>query len=148
MRYRPITRTGDFNRAYRRGSAQVHPQVVVYAGKNRVGHTRVGITASKKIGNAVQRNRCRRIIRQALFAVLPQNVGGYDLVFVARGQTPRLKSTQLIPTLEKLLKKAGVPLQPQAMPPVKTLAATRNKMAKKGEINPHKNFVENRAKNT
>lgn len=47
MRYCPITRNCEFARAYARGKAYVHPYVVLYVNKNRVGHTRVGLTASK-----------------------------------------------------------------------------------------------------
>ena len=45
MRYRPITRNKEFSRAYARGKAFVHPKLVLYVMKNRLGHTRVGITA-------------------------------------------------------------------------------------------------------
>ncbi|MEG3073229.1 MAG: hypothetical protein RR867_03295 [Ruthenibacterium sp.] len=48
------------------------------------------------------------MIRAALFAVLPQNIGGYDLVFVARGRTPKCKSTELVSSLAKLLRDAGL----------------------------------------
>lgn len=108
MRYRAINKNKEFLRVYGKGKAYVHPQVVVYVSKNRLGHTRVGFTATKKVGKAVKRNRARRVMRAALVQVLPYNVGGYDIILVARGQTPGLKSTQLVPTLKKLLTKAGV----------------------------------------
>ena len=107
MRYHPLTRNNEFARAYTRGKSFVHPHVVLYVNKNRLGRTRVGITASKKIGNAVTRNRARRVLRAALYEVLPPDVGGYDLVLVARGQTPRLK-TQVAKTLERQLRAAGL----------------------------------------
>lgn len=110
MRYTPITRNQEFVRAYTRGKSYVHRYVVVYINKNRVRRTRVGLTASKKVGNAVKRNRARRVLRAALCAVLPQDVGGVDIVVVARGCTPSLKSTQLEPVLAQLLKKAGLPV--------------------------------------
>ena len=108
MRYHPLTRNNEFARAYTRGKSFVHPHVVLYVNKNRLGRTRVGITASKKIGNAVTRNRARRVLRAALYEVLPPDVGGYDLVLVVRGQTPRLKSTQVAKTLERQLRAAGL----------------------------------------
>ena len=108
MRYHPLTRNNEFALAYTRGKSFVHPHVVLYVNKNRLGRTRVGITASKKIGNAVTRNRARRVLRAALYEVLPPDVGGYDLVLVARGQTPRLKSTQVAKTLERQLRAAGL----------------------------------------
>ena len=66
MRYHPLTRNNEFARAYTRGKSFVHPHVVLYVNKNRLGRTRVGITASKKIGNAVTRNRARRVLRAAV----------------------------------------------------------------------------------
>ena len=94
MRYRPITRNKEFARAYARGKAFVHPKLVLYVMKNRLGHTRVGITATKKIGNAVHRNRARRVIRAALYQTLPYDVGGLDLVFVARARPPAVKAAR------------------------------------------------------
>ena len=108
MRYEPITRNNDFVRAYTRGKSYVHSHIVLYVRKNRVGHTRVGLTASKKIGNAVMRNRARRVMRAALYQVLDRDLGPVDIVLVARGITPRLKSTKLAPTLQKLLRDAGL----------------------------------------
>ena len=107
MRYCPITRNCELARAYARGKAYVHPYVL-YVNKNRVGHTRVGLTASKKVGNAVMRNRARRVMRAALSEVLRGDVGRYDIVLVARGITPKLKSTKLVPVLKKLLCDAGL----------------------------------------
>ena len=107
MRYLSLKKNGDFLRAYKRGKNYVTPFVVLYVNKNRAKKTRVGITASKKIGNAVARNRARRIIRHALFSVLPADVGGFDFVLVARGKTPYMKSTDLVPVLKKLFTQAG-----------------------------------------
>ena len=114
MKYRPINKNKDFIRAYNRGKCYVHPQVVLYVSKNRQKTTRVGLTATKKVGGAVQRNRARRVMREALSQNLSQNVGGYDIILVARAQTPALKSTQLAKTVGKLLKKAGIPIKEPA----------------------------------
>lgn len=107
MKYRPLVRNNDFARVYKRGKSYVHSHVVLYVNKNRAGHTRVGITCSKKIGNAVTRNRARRVLRHALYQVLPVDVGPVDIVLVARGRTPTLKSTQLSRTLRTLFAQAG-----------------------------------------
>ena len=109
MRYRPIRRNSEFGRVYARGKSYVNPALVLYVLKTRGKKTRVGLTATKKIGHAVQRNRARRVMRAALSEHLAQNIGGYDIILVARGQTPRLKSTQLSKTLGKLFVKAGLP---------------------------------------
>ena len=109
MRYRTLNKNWHFNRVYSRGKSYVHPHVVLYVAKDRLGSTRIGLTATKKVGHAVQRNRARRIMRAALCEHLSQNIGGYDIILVARGQTPKLKSTQLSRTLGKLFAKAGLP---------------------------------------
>ena len=118
MRYRPIRRNSEFGRVYARGKSYVNPALVLYVLKTRGKKTRVGLTATKKIGHAVQRNRARRIMRAALSEHLSQNIGGYDIILVARGQTPKLKSTQLSRTLGKLFAKAGLPdlAAPQTSP--------------------------------
>lgn len=109
MRYRPIRRNSEFSRCYARGKSYVHPQLVLYVFKTKSKNTRVGLTATKKIGGAVQRNRARRVMRAAIAEHLDYNIGGYDLVFVARAQTTKIKSTQLSKTVAKLLEKAGLP---------------------------------------
>ena len=82
-----------------------HGALVTYARKNRGKETRIGITTSKKIGNAVQRNRARRIIRAACREVGAEFPRGYDLVFVARHKTIFLKSTDLVPVIRQHLAK-------------------------------------------
>ena len=57
MRYRPIRRNSEFGRVYARGKSYVNPALVMYVLKTRGKKTRVGLTATKKIGHAVQRNR-------------------------------------------------------------------------------------------
>ena len=96
----------DFRTLYYRGKSQVHPALVTYVRKNRLGVPRVGITTGKKLGKAVQRNRCRRVIREAFRPLLPR-VGGVDIVFVARTRTLNYKSTQLLPVMEKQLAALG-----------------------------------------
>jgi ribonuclease P protein component len=68
------------------------------------------------VGHAVQRNRARRIMRAALSEHLSQNIGGYDIILVARARTPYLKSTQLSKTLAGLMRKAGLPDKAAAVP--------------------------------
>lgn len=90
-----ICKNNDFRRIYNKGKYFVSPVVVIYVLKNRTGTVRIGVTTSKKIGNAVKRNRSRRIIKEAVRQVLPLFRNGYDYVFVARGKTPYIKSTDM-----------------------------------------------------
>lgn len=102
-----LNRNGDFRRLYARGKAYTNPALVVYLQKNRAGICRIGITVSKKIGNAVCRNRCKRIIRAAYTELEPLLCGNYDFVFVARGKTKYLKSTEIKAIMLSILQKAG-----------------------------------------
>ena len=68
----------------------------------------MGITTSKKIGNAVERNRARRIIRAAFRDNLPYLKNGYDFVFVASSRIKHLKSTDISAIMSKQFSKAGV----------------------------------------
>lgn len=104
----PLCSNTDFRRAYAKGKSFVGPLAVTYVRKNRVGVSRLGITTSKKIGNAVQRNRSRRVLREAFRQLAPRVKEGYDLVLVARGRTFGAKSTQVKWLLEKQLAEAGV----------------------------------------
>lgn len=98
----------EFRKAYGKGKSFQAPALVLYVMKNRAGICRVGITTSKKIGNAVERNRCRRVIRAAYRQLEPQINGNFDFVFVARGKTKYIKSTDLEKTMFDLFCQAGV----------------------------------------
>lgn len=103
-----LKRNGDFRRVYARGKSAVSPAVVVYYLRNRAGNTRIGITTSKKIGNAIERNRSRRVIKEGLRAVMPKIKTGYDFVLVARNKTKFLKSTDISSALMSLLSAEGL----------------------------------------
>ena len=98
----------DFRRAYARGKSYTNPALVMYVRKNRAGSCRIGITTSKKIGNAVQRNRARRVIREAFRQVNLPLKGNYDVVFVARTKTVFKKSTDIYNVMVPMLIEAGV----------------------------------------
>lgn len=98
----------DFRRLYARGKSFANPALVTYVYKNRAGNCRIGITTSKKIGNAVVRNRARRVIRAAYAGLAPQISGNWDIVFVARARTYKLKSQDVCAVMRKQLAAAGV----------------------------------------
>lgn len=98
----------DFRTAYYHGKVFVSPLLVLYVRKNREKKVRIGITTGKKVGKAVQRNRCRRIIREAYRRLYPQLSGGWDLVFVARAATVGSTSAELYEVMHQQFKKAGL----------------------------------------
>lgn len=92
MKLKSIRRNTEFVRIYRKGISCAKPGVVVYCMKKKRGDTRIGITSSKKIGNAVTRNRARRVIRAAVYDLNLDMSKPWDLIFVSRTRTPKLKS--------------------------------------------------------
>jgi ribonuclease P protein component len=80
----------------------------MYYSKNRAGNCRIGITTGKKIGNAVERNRSRRIIKEAFRSVVKSIDGNYDFVFVARSRTKYQKSTYIEKVMRDMMLTSGI----------------------------------------
>ena len=87
-RSRRLSRSADFDAVYRRGRSASSRHLVVYAFSRDPGaqasEPRVGLTVSRKVGGAVERNRVKRLLREAVARVLPGLAAGVDLVIVAR----------------------------------------------------------------
>lgn len=79
-----LNQNRDFQACYRKGVCIPSRMIVIYAKPNRLPGIRLGITAGKKIGGAVQRSRARRLIRQAWRENEQDAPIGLDVVIVAR----------------------------------------------------------------
>ena len=102
-----IKQNSHFKRLYQKGQSLVLPCLVCYIRKNSVNEVRLGLTVSKKIGGAVERNRAKRVMRVAARAAVTNGLKGADMLLVARGKTPFVKSTRVEAELIAALKKAG-----------------------------------------
>lgn len=72
--------------------------------RDEAGPIGLGLTASKKVGNAVTRNRARRRLREAARQLLPDHgLAGVDYVLVARQSTPEADWTALLDDLKNAL---------------------------------------------
>ncbi len=92
----------QFRRLYKRKSL-TSPLLVSYYEKNKLGYNRIGITTSKKIGKAHDRNRARRVIKEAFRLLDKEAVQGYDFVFVARTKTAKVKMDKVLKTMSEHL---------------------------------------------
>lgn len=98
----------DFRRLYSRGKHFAGGYVVVYAMKNRMGINRLGLTAGKSVGNAVRRNRAKRLIRES-YRMMEKKLGfGYDFVIVARGRIDGKTLEQVSRDLAYVMKKIEI----------------------------------------
>jgi ribonuclease P protein component len=105
-----LTRRTEFLRAAAKGRKAPMPGMVVQAlARDDRGPLRLGFTVTKKIGNAVIRNRTRRRLKEAARLVLADApVSGVDLVLIGREATRRREFAALQEDLRRALAKAGV----------------------------------------
>lgn len=82
--------------------------LVLYARRNRLGRNEVGITVSKKLGNAVIRNRTRRRLREVYRLNEERFTPGWDIVVVARSRSVEADFGQLTAAYLSLAGKAGL----------------------------------------
>ena len=79
-----LRKQSDFSRVYSKGRSRGSKYVVVLYRKNNLGYTRTAFVSSKKVGNSVERNRSRRLMRESYRSFNKKIIEGYDIVFVAR----------------------------------------------------------------
>ncbi len=98
----------DFNRVYRRGNSKGSKYVVVLYLRNRLDYTRVGFVASKKVGNSVERNKARRLMRESYRFLNEDVASGYDVVFVARNTIQSAGKEEVQKVMNKTLSKCSL----------------------------------------
>lgn len=104
-----LTRKEDFNKVYRYGTSFANHQFVVYRlQQSSVAQIRVGISVSKKVGNAVIRNRMRRLIKEIIRHQVMSIKPHYDLVFIVRKPSIEMEYDQLEKSLLHVLRKASL----------------------------------------
>ena len=103
-----LTRSTDFKRVRRSGKSYAHPLVVLYALKSDQAGVRVGVSAGLAVGNAVRRNRAKRLLRAAMNGLLPQTALGSDLLLIARSPLPESDIQHTRAALTNVLMRAGL----------------------------------------
>ena len=106
-----LKRRREFLRVSGRGKRASRPGLAVQALAGTGGALRVGFTATKKLGNAVVRNRAKRRLRAAAQSVLGETPPhGWDIVLLGRDVTGSRSFATLLGDLRGALRQAGVPI--------------------------------------
>lgn len=79
-----LKKNEDFRLVYRSGKSCANRYLVMYARKNDLGFSRIGVSVSKKIGNSVVRHRIKRLVKESYRLHETEFDSGSDIVVVAR----------------------------------------------------------------
>jgi ribonuclease P protein component len=103
-----LHRTTEFNLVYSKGKGYHNDFLVLFVLPTNTSERRVGIVAGKKIGKAVDRNRAKRLIREAYRLNKGNLIRGLDIVLIAKKGIEKLSLAEVENNLLELFKKAGI----------------------------------------
>ncbi|GLY08793.1 ribonuclease P protein component [Bacillus badius] len=102
-----IKKDSEFQSVFKSGKSFANRQFVVYMYQNELNVPfRIGLSVSKKIGNAVTRNRIKRHVRQSFTELKEDIVPGHDFIVIARKPAADMNGSEIKKSLIHVLKRA------------------------------------------
>ena len=110
-----VKKNKEFQDAFKNGKSVANRQFVVYVLKKQDQENfRIGLSVSKKIGNAVVRNQVKRYVRQSFHELQDRIHSGNDYIIIARKPVAEMGMHDIKKSLEHVLKVAKVLKRPKA----------------------------------
>lgn len=106
-----LKKNRDFLAVYRRGTSKANKYLVMYVLENGLQKNRVGISASKKVGNSVVRHTLTRRVREAYRLQEESFRSGYDIVFVVRAAAAGCRQSDIEYSVHRLADRNKVLIQ-------------------------------------
>ena len=103
-----LTRSRDFRRVKENGSVARNPLLVLVFARNEEKYSRAAVVASKKIGNAVVRNKVKRRVRASLDLIWRRVIPSWDLIFYARPVITKATYEEIQQAIGCLLTQTGL----------------------------------------
>jgi ribonuclease P protein component len=102
-----LTRSIEIKRVRDEGKSYAHPFVVLIALSSELDHPQIGVTASHNMGGAIQRNRAKRLLREAARGFIP-SLRPAHIVLIARPPLAKASLSETRQALNQLLNRAGL----------------------------------------
>ena len=103
-KHQRIKKNKEFQHVFKKGKSFANRQFIVYVLKEEQPEFRLGLSVSKKVGNAVARNRIKRYIRQTFLELKEELLPNADYIIIARPQAATLDFHESKKSLEHVLK--------------------------------------------
>lgn len=103
-----IKSSRDFSRTFHRGKSNANKYLVIFIIKNNLNINKIGISIGKKVGNSVNRNRIKRLIRESYRVLENKLKTGYDIVFVPRQPSKTADYKDIFDSLSKIFHKLNL----------------------------------------
>ncbi|MEC2075603.1 ribonuclease P protein component [Metabacillus fastidiosus] len=100
-----IKKNEDFQKIFKQGKSMANRQFVIYFLEREESELRIGLSVSKKIGNAVTRNRVKRLIRQVFLEEKERIANNKDFIIIARKPAAEMSYEEVKSSLNHLFKK-------------------------------------------